>query len=110
MLLRGGRRVALVEGAVVALEVAGDGVEAGGEEDALALEATPEGSDDSVNNDMMADPKMRWNGVRDIPSSGREFVFRSEKCFFGGFAYSNLPNEKSMRDDPADKWRCGCRR
>ena len=67
MLLRGGRRVALVEGAVVALEVAGDGVEAGGEEDALVAGATPESSDDSVNKDMTAGPKMRWKmRVRDL--------------------------------------------
>jgi hypothetical protein len=57
VLLRGGRRVALLEGAVVAFEVAGEGVEAGGEEDALV--AAPEGSDSSVNKDMFAGPDMQ---------------------------------------------------
>lgn len=54
MLLRGGRRVALPEWAVVAFEVAGEGVEAGGEEDTVVAVVAPEGSDKSVNKDMVA--------------------------------------------------------
>lgn len=79
MLLRGGRRVALLEGAVVTLEVAGDGVEAGGEEDALVAGATPEG--DSDNKDIFTGSKMRLGGIRDIPSSGRVFVCKSGNAF-----------------------------
>lgn len=76
MLLRGGRRVALLEGAVVALEVEGDGVETGGEEDAVVAGTAPdEGSDDSVNKDMLATgPKGVFGETRDIPSSRRVFV------------------------------------
>lgn len=83
MLLRGGRRVALVEGAVVAVDVEGDGVEAGGEEDTVvavvavvAGTGPDEGWDDSVNKDMFATgPKDEFNGIRGIQSSRREIVW-----------------------------------
>lgn len=57
MLLRGARREAVVEGAVVALEVDGEGVEVAGEEDDAAVGAVPEpvdGSGRSVKEDIFA--------------------------------------------------------
>jgi hypothetical protein len=90
----------------VAFEVAGDGVEAGGEEDALVAGATPEG--DSVKKDMFAGLKMRLGGIRDIPSSGRVFVFKSGCAFWVVCVFDS--SIEPMRDDPADKWRCGCRK
>lgn len=56
MLLRGGRRVVVVEGAVVALEVDGEGVEVGEDDDAVvgAVPAPVDGSGISVNEDIFA--------------------------------------------------------
>jgi hypothetical protein len=62
-----------VEGAVVALEVEGDGVEAGGDEDAVVAGA-PECSDDSVNKDMLAGPRMY--------SAGFEVFEAAAVCLF----------------------------
>lgn len=56
----------------MALEVEGDGVEAGGDEDAVV--ATPEGSDDSVNKDMLAGPRMY--------SAGFEVFEAAAVCLF----------------------------
>lgn len=52
MLLRGGRREAEPEAAVVALEVDGEGVEVGGEDDAV-VPGPAVGSGVSVNEDML---------------------------------------------------------
>lgn len=49
MLLRGSRREALVEGAVVPLEAEGEGVEVGGEEDPV-VGAPADGSGVSLND------------------------------------------------------------
>lgn len=48
MLFRGGRREALEDGAVVALEVEGEGVEFGGEDDPVV--GAPVGSGVSLND------------------------------------------------------------
>ena len=50
VLFRGGRREAEAEGAVVAFELEGDGVEVGEEEDAVV--GRPDGSGKSVTKDM----------------------------------------------------------
>lgn len=55
----------------MALEVEGDGVEAGGDEDAVVAGA-PEGSDDSVNKDMLAGPRMY--------SAGFEVFEKQQPC------------------------------
>lgn len=74
MLLRGGRREVVVEGAVVALEVDGEGVEVGGEDDDAVLGAVPapvDGSGVSVIVDILA-TRSRQNGASaavDIPSN-----------------------------------------
>lgn len=55
--MRGGRREVVVEGAVVALEVDGEGVEVGGEDDDVvvcAVLAPVDGSDVSVIEDIFA--------------------------------------------------------
>lgn len=59
MLLRGGRREVVVDGAVVALEVDGEGVDVGGEDDDAVVGAVPapfNGSGVSVIEDMFATP------------------------------------------------------
>lgn len=55
MLLRGGRREAEFEAAVVALEVDGEGVEVGGEDEDAVVPAPVEGSGVSVNDDILQD-------------------------------------------------------
>lgn len=57
----------------MALEVEGDGVEAGGDEDAVVAGA-PEGSENSVNKDMLAGPRMY--------SAGFEVFEAAAVCLF----------------------------
>jgi hypothetical protein len=57
--LRGGRREAEPEAAVVALEVDGEGVEVGGEDDAV-VPAPVEGSGVCVNEDMLRHNPARY--------------------------------------------------
>lgn len=72
-----------MEGPVAALEVEGDGVEAGGDEDAVVAGA-PKGSDDSVNKDMLAGPKMYSAGFEAFETATvclREKIKWMWKCF-----------------------------
>lgn len=92
MLLRGGRRVALLEWAVVALEVAGDGVEAGGEEDALVAGATPEGESD--NKDMFA---IEWGSIF---QEAVVCLYVKVEMLFSGFAYSILQKSRCVTIRP----------
>lgn len=101
MLLRGGRREALVEGAVVPLEAEGEGVEAGGDDDSV-VGAPADGSVVSLN-DIFA---MRSTEIDAQKASVKWFVY-SERfvntcCVYISFLSAR---KDSMRDDPADRWR-----
>lgn len=95
MLLRGGRREFEFEGAVVALEVDGEGVEVGGEDDDAVVAAKPapaEGSAISVNEDMCATRLRQGSSNQNVKDSG-------VLCIYG------FLKEVFVRDDPADRWR-----
>jgi hypothetical protein len=74
VLLRGGRREAEPEAAVVALEVDGEGVEIGGEDDDAVAPAPVEGSGVSVNEDMLRHNPARYrlanSNLREQNASG----------------------------------------
>lgn len=97
MLLRGGRREIVVEGAVVALEVDGEGVEVGGEDDDAVVGTVPapvDGSGVSVIVDIFA-TLSRQNGA-----SAAVDIFSNALR-----VYRSVQKRCPMRDDPADKWR-----
>lgn len=102
VLLRGGRREA-DDDCAVALEVDGDGVEVGGEEDAVAVPAPSEGSGVSVNKDMVTGNRPRIYRVEKKASSMKGQITATIR-FEWGFALS-VSKEDSGRDDPVDKWR-----
>ena len=102
MLFRGGRREALLEGAVVPLEAEGDGVEAGGEEEDVV--GAPDGSGVSLNDILQCaqqgfeqDHGATVKIIRRFAGDNSLRLFRYIKC--------RLFNSSPMRDDPADKWR-----
>lgn len=102
VLLRGGRREA-DDDCAVALEVDGDGVEVGGDEDAVAVPAPSEGSGVSVNKDMATSNRPRIY-IESKKSVEYERSNHSDDPFEWGFALS-VSKEDSGRDDPVDKWR-----
>lgn len=103
MLFRGGRREALLEGAVVPLEAEGDGVEAGGEEDDVV--GAPDGSGVSLNDILQCAQQgfEQDNGV--TVKIIRRFAGGQFVVFVSIYRKCRLLNTSPMRDDPADKWR-----
>lgn len=91
----------MVEGAVVALEVDGEGVEVAGEDDDAVVGAVPEpvdGSGLSVNEDIFAtQPKQ----------CGSDGLQRQSIYLRMLFAYTFLVRGKryAVRNDPAGNWR-----